>query len=155
MKRGRGFAAAAAAVLVASVSFAAGVAPNDVKFADNAVMEPLSGAAGNPDEGVKVVVNKSLGNCLACHAVSALSNQQFHGDVAPSLDGVADRWKPAELRAIVSDSKKVFGPETVMPGFYSLNVGADVRKDLVGKTILSAQQVEDVVAFLSTLKDAQ
>jgi sulfur-oxidizing protein SoxX len=57
------------------------------------------------------------------------------------------------LRAIVSDSKKVFGSETVMPGFYSLNVGVNVRKDLVGKTILTAQQVEDVVAYLETLKE--
>jgi L-cysteine S-thiosulfotransferase len=56
------------------------------------------------------------------------------------------------LRAIVTDAKQVFGPQTVMPGFYSLHVGVDVRKDLIGKTILSAQQVEDVVAYLSTLK---
>jgi sulfur-oxidizing protein SoxX len=57
-----------------------------------------------------------------------------------------------QLRAIVTNSKAVFGPDTVMPGFYSLDVGKHVRKDLVGKTILSAQQVEDIVAYLSTLK---
>ena len=85
--------------------------------------------------------------------MSALKKELFHGNVGPSLDGVADRWKPAELRAIVTDSKQVFGPETVMPGFYSLNVGVNVRKDLVGKTILTAQQVEDVVAYLETLKE--
>ena len=90
---------------------------------------------------------------LACHQVSAQSKELFHGDVGPSLDGAGSRWKPEELRAIVTDSKQVFGPETVMPGFYSLNVGMDVRKDLVGKTILTAQQVEDVVAYLETLKE--
>jgi sulfur-oxidizing protein SoxX len=155
MKLGRVFATASATLLMGGVSFAVDVAPNDVDFQDKAVMESLTDAPGNAEEGVKVVINRKLGNCLACHAISALSNQPFHGDVAPPLDGVADRWKPVELRAIVSDSKKVFGEDTVMPGFYSLNVGVNVRTDLVGKTILTAQQVEDVVAFLSTLKDGQ
>ena len=58
-----------------------------------------------------------------------------------------------ELRAIVVNSKAIFSEDTIMPGFYSLDVGKDVRKDLVGKTILSAQQVEDVVAYLATLKE--
>ena len=56
------------------------------------------------------------------------------------------------VRTIVVNAKAVFTKETVMPGFYSLEVGEDVRKDLVGKTILTAQQVEDVVAYLTTLK---
>ena len=64
------------------------------------------------------------------------------------------RWTPAQLRAIVIDSKVVFGPDTVMPGFYSLKVGKNPRKDLVGKTILSAAQVEDIVAYLATLKES-
>ena len=74
-------------------------------------------------------------------------------DVGPVLDGVADRWSAEELRAIVVNSKAVFGEETVMPGFYSLEVGKFVSEDLVGKTILSAQEVEDVVAYLGTLKE--
>lgn len=132
---------------------AADVAPADVKYVDNAVNTSLTGVTGNPEEGAKVFVNRSLGNCLACHAVALLEKELFHGDVAPPLDGAADRWKPEELRAIVADSKQVFGEETVMPGFYSLDVGSDVRKDLVGKTILTAQQVEDVVAYLASLKE--
>ncbi len=141
------------AVFFSSASFAADVAPGDVKFEDNAVMASLTGVPGNPEEGASVFKNRSLGNCLACHANGALSKEGFHGNVAPPVDGAAERWKPEELRAIVSDSKKVFGPETVMPGFYSLNVGVNVREDLVGKTILTAQQVEDVVAYLATLKE--
>lgn len=128
------------------------VAPTEVKFEDMSVKSSLTGVAGNPDEGAKTLVNRSLGNCLACHAVQTLSKEQFHGDVAPPLDGVADRWSVEELRAIVTDAKKVFSEESVMPGFYSLSVGVNVRKDLVGKTILTAQQVEDVVAYLATLK---
>lgn len=142
-----------AALFSSGASFAADVAPGDVKFEDNAVVASLTGVPGNPEEGAKVFKDRSLGNCLACHANAAMKGDLFHGTVAPPVDGVADRWKPAELRAIVSDSKKVFGSETVMPGFYSLNVGVNVRKDLVGKTILTAQQVEDVVAYLETLKE--
>jgi len=73
--------------------------------------------------------------------------------VGPALDDVASRWEEPMLRAIVANSKQVFTDETVMPGFYSLKVGQHVREDLVGKTILTAQQVEDVVAYLGTLKE--
>lgn len=148
-----------AVVVAMSVSMLAGsawagdIAPNDMEFADSAVSASLTGKPGDAAEGAKVFVNRKLGNCLACHEVSALKNELFHGNVGPSLDGAGSRWEPAQLRAIVSDSKKVFGSETVMPGFYSLNVGVNVRKDLVGKTILTAQQVEDVVAYLETLKE--
>ncbi|TIP10424.1 sulfur oxidation c-type cytochrome SoxX [Mesorhizobium sp.] len=149
---------AGAATLVAAVCFgwateAAEVAPDQVKFEDNMVAASLTDAPGNPEEGAKVFVNRSLGNCLACHVVKSLGKEQFHGNVAPALDGAATRWKTEELRAIVADSKKVFGEQTVMPGFYSMEVGDNVRKDLVGKPILTAQQVEDVVAYLATLKE--
>ena len=148
-------ALAAIAAMAISVAFAqaAEVAPGDVKIEDLAIKASLTGASGSPDEGAKTLANRSLGNCLACHAVTALGQEQFHGDVAPSLDGVADRWTVEELRAIVVDAKQVFSDETMMPGFYSLNVGINVRKDLAGKTILTAQQVEDVVAYLATLKE--
>jgi sulfur-oxidizing protein SoxX len=154
MKLGKAFVMASAALVMTSVSIAADVPPDNVGFEDHAVTASLTGTPGNPEDGAKVLVNRSLGNCLACHTVAVLEKEQFHGDVAPPLDGVADRWTPEELRAIVVDAKQVFGEETVMPGFYSLHVGINVRKDLVGKTILTAQQVEDVVAFLSTLTDA-
>lgn len=136
-----------------AVSAAAEIAPGDVAFEDGEVKLSLSGAAGDPAEGAKTLVDRSLGNCLACHAVQDQSNQLFHGNVAPPLDGAADRWTVEQLRAIVVDAKQVFTDETMMPGFYSLNVGINVRKDLVGKTILTAQQVEDVVAYLATLKE--
>jgi L-cysteine S-thiosulfotransferase len=146
-------AAVLIALLTANAAFASEVGPNDAKFEGNAVAQSLTGKPGNPEEGAKALVDRGLGNCLACHAISALKKEQFHGDVAPPLDGVADRWRPEELRAIVVDAKQAFGPDSVMPGFYSLNVGLNVREDLVGKTILTAQQVEDVVAYLSTLKE--
>lgn len=144
---------AAAFVLQAGFAFAGEVAPAEVKFEDLAVSASLTGVAGNAEEGAKVFKDRSLGNCLACHANKAMEKELFHGTVGPAMDGAGSRWEPEQLRAIVADSKKVFGDETVMPGFYSLDVGEKVREDLVGKTILTAQQVEDVVAYLSTLKE--
>src|SRR3546814_14565870 len=78
-------------------------------------------------------LDRKLGNCLACHANSDLSEQLFHGGVGPSLDGAGERWTPEQLRAIVVDSKAVFGEQSVMPGFYSLDVGVNVRKALVDR----------------------
>ncbi len=153
MRAGKTVVFVAMISVLAGAAWAQDVAPKDVKFTDNAVSESLTGKPGDPAEGAKVLVDRKLGNCLACHQVSALKKELFHGDVGPSLDGAGSRWKPEELRAIVTDSKHVFGPDTVMPGFYSLHVGVNVAKDLVGKTILSAQQVEDVVAYLETLKE--
>lgn len=127
-------------------------APGDVKIENLAISTPLTGQAGDAAAGKEVFANRKLGNCLACHANSDMSDQLFHGEVGPSLDGAATRWKPEMLRTIVVNAKAVFSDETVMPGFYSLEVGEDVRKDLIGKTILSAQQIEDLVAYLSTLK---
>jgi len=136
-----------------SAALAAVVAPDLVKNVDGEVAMSLTGTAGNAEDGAKIFADKKLGNCLACHANKSMSNQLFHGNVGPPLDGVASRWEPQQIRAILVNSKAVFGPDTVMPGFYSLEVGADVRKDLVGKTILSAKQIEDLVAYLVTLKE--
>ena len=149
----RFMAALAFAIAIAGGASAGEIAPGDVKFDDMTVAASLTGMPGNPDEGAKAFVNRGLGNCLACHAVKSLSKEQFHGDVAPSLDGAADRWSTEQLRAIIVDSKQVFTADTIMPGFYSLNVGKNPRKDLVGKTILTAQQGEDVVAYLATFKE--
>src|SRR5215475_10809292 len=74
---------------------------------------PLTGKPGDAKEGVKVVIGRRLGNCLSCHEISALPDEEFHGDVGPSLDGVAGRWDAAALRMIVVNAKMVFGPETV------------------------------------------
>ena len=140
---------------VFTVGFASADAtgPDAVKFDDGKVAASISGAAGNAEEGRNVFKNRKLGNCLACHANADQSKELFHGEVGPSVDGAGDRWTKEELRAIVVDSKMVFGEQTVMPGFYSLKVGKNVADKFKGKTILTAQQVEDVVAYLTTLKE--
>ncbi|GAB4391740.1 MAG: sulfur oxidation c-type cytochrome SoxX [Kiloniellaceae bacterium] len=144
----------AAAAFVAGISAAAAMdmAPDDVTVVDGVVAKSLTGAPGDVADGRKFFADRKLGNCLACHANSDMSEQLFHGEVGPPLDGVGERWSEEELRAIIVNSKAVFGEQTVMPGFYTLDVGKNVRKDLVGKTILTAEQVESIVAYLVTLK---
>lgn len=150
----RTWLAAAAAIAATTAVASSETAPGDVKINDDMqVTESLTGTPGDPAAGRSTFADRKLGNCLACHAVDDQSEQLFHGEVGPELNGVGDRWTPEELRAIVVNSKAIFSEDTIMPGFYSLDVGKDVRKDLVGKTILSAQQVEDVVAYLATLKE--
>jgi len=117
-----------------------------------AIPAPLTGRPGDPKEGGKVVAERRLGNCLSCHEIDALREEEFHGDVGPSLDGVAGRWDTGTLRMIVVNAKTVFGEETVMPAFYRVDGLNRVRSQFLGKPILTAQQVEDVVAFLATLK---
>ena len=150
-----------AATFAAGAAFAGGmVAPADVKFTeDGAVEASLSGTAGNVANGAKIMKTKSLGNCIACHEVTALNDAPFHGEVGPMLDGVADRWNEAELRGILSDAKRTYDG-TVMPAYYKVDGFTRPGKAYTGKApdgpldpLLSAQQIEDVVAFLMTLKD--
>lgn len=137
----------------------ADTAPVEVAYDEGAVAQTLTGTPGNPDEGAKVMSNRGLGNCVACHAISAMPDVAFQGNVGPSLDGVADRWEEAQLRGIVSDAKMTFDG-TIMPSFYK--VGPYIRQGdaFTGKAaegelppLLTAQQIEDVVAYLMTLKE--
>ncbi len=122
----------------------------DYKVVDDAISAPLTGKAGDPGNGRKVAINRKKGNCLACHAMP-VPEQQFHGEVGPSLEGVGDRYTADELRLRLVDSK-VLNPDTIMPSFYKTSGLNRVMKKFEGKTILSAQEVEDVVAYLVTLK---
>jgi sulfur-oxidizing protein SoxX len=131
---------------------AAEVAPGDVKIDGGKVAMSLTGVAGNPEEGANAFKDRKLGNCLACHVNKAMSKELFHGNVGPELDGVAGRYSVEELRAIVVNAKITLNEQSMMPGFYTLDVGKSVREESVGKTVLTAQQVEDVVAYLATLK---
>ena len=149
-----------AAILAAGTAIAGPVAPANVAYTeDGAVEASLSGAAGDPEAGAKVMTTKSLGNCVACHQVTALSEAPFHGNVGPSLDGVGDRWNLAELRGILSNAKRTY-EGTVMPAYYVVDGFTRPGNAYTGKAaegaldpLLSAQQIEDVIAFLSTLKD--
>ena len=146
--------------LATSVSATAqDLSPTAVSFTDGAVEQSLSGVAGDAAQGRMVVGNKSLGNCVACHEVSDLDDVPFQGEIGPPLDGAGDRWSEAELRGIVSNAKIMF-EESMMPSFYKTEGFIRPGKAYTGKAaddtfgpLLTAQQIEDVVAYLTTLKD--
>ena len=147
------------AVLAGVAVQAEEIKPTEVNFVDGAVEGSLSGAPGDAANGA-ILMNKGSGNCIACHAVSALSDLPFHGEIGPPLDGAADRWSEAELRGIVANAKMMF-EGTMMPSFYKTEGFIRVGDAYTGKApeggevppLLTAQEVEDVVAFLQTLKE--
>lgn len=150
-----------AAVLasVGTLAFAQ-TAPNDVSFGEYGQIEAsLSGAAGNAEAGLEIMVARGKGNCIACHQVTALEEYPFHGEVGPSLDGVGARWTAEDLRGIVANAKMTF-EGTVMPAFYQTDGFTRPGNAYTGKAadgpldpILTAQEIEDVVAYLMTLTD--
>ncbi len=142
----------AATVGLTAFANAETVAPSDLNFIDGAIEASLTGTAGDPENGKAVFLNRKLGNCLACHMNEDLADQPFHGEVAPPLDGVADRWSEAELRGIISNPKNMF-EGTIMPAFYRDSGFFRVMDSFADQPILDAQQVEDVVAYLMTLKE--
>jgi sulfur-oxidizing protein SoxX len=138
---------------------AAEVAPSDVKYTDGAINEPLTSAPGDPVAGREILGSRSLGNCVACHAVTELSDIPFHGEIGPMLDGAGERWSEAELRGIVANAKVMF-PDSMMPSFYRVdgytrpgNAYTGEAADNTFGPLLTAQQIEDVVAYLVTLKE--
>ena len=142
-----------AGAALASFATAETVAPADVQFDEyGAVAASLTGVAGDAENGRKVFMNRKKGNCLACHVNDDMSEQSFHGEVGPELNGVADRWETAELRGIVVNAKKMFDG-TIMPAFYRDAGFNRTLKKFDGKAILSAQEVEDLLAYISTLKE--
>ena len=102
---------------------------------------------------------RKKGNCFACHLISKLAAKaKDHpkkyadmGDIAPPLDGVASRYTQGELRMMLIDSHKAF-PDTIMPSFFRSEGFTRVKKKFKGKTVLKAQEVEDILSFLKTLK---
>jgi sulfur-oxidizing protein SoxX len=119
---------------------------------DQGISASLTGAKGDPKKGEAVVISRVQGNCLACHVVTALAREPFHGNTGPALDGVAGRLSEGEIRLRLVDGTKI-NPETMMPSFYRVEGFNRVLPNFRGKSVLTAEQVEDVVAYLLTLKD--
>lgn len=116
-------------------------------YFDVSRMAPLTDSPGDPVQGRKIVVSKGM--CLSCH-VMPIPEEADHGDVGPELAGVGSRLQPPELRMRIVDPK-VLNPDTPMPSFFKKDLNR-VAKQWEGQTILTAQEVEDVVAYLGTLK---
>ena len=117
---------------------------------NDAIATSLTGKAGDPVNGKKLATNRKKGNCLACHSMP-IPEQAFHGNIGPDLKGISSRYSEGELRLRIVNPK-VLNSETIMPAFYKADGFNRVMKKFVGKTIITAQEVEDIVAYLMTLK---
>jgi len=144
---------------IATVAFAQEVTPTSVSFDDGAVEQSLSGVAGDASNGRIIVGDKGQGNCVACHMISDLADVPWHGEIGPMLDGAGERWSEAQLRGIVANAKIMF-EDSMMPAFYKTEGFTRPGNAYTGKAaddtfgpLLTGQQIEDVVAYLVTLKD--
>ncbi|KNY24511.1 sulfur oxidation c-type cytochrome SoxX [Methylobacterium sp. ARG-1] len=118
----------------------------------DAIAQGLTGAPGDAARGRAIVVDRTRGLCLLCHA-GPFPEERFQGNLAPDLTGVGGRLSPGQLRLRLVDGR-VLNPETIMPSYYSLAGLARVGRAWQGRPILSAAEIEDVVAFLATLREA-
>jgi sulfur-oxidizing protein SoxX len=111
----------------------------------------LTGAPGDPTRGRAIVADRQKGLCLLCHT-GPFPEQRFQGDLAPDLRGAGSRWSEGQLRLRLVDGSRL-NPDTVMPSYYRIDGLMRVGRLWAGKPVLTAEQIEDVVAFLATLKD--
>ncbi len=117
----------------------------------DAIPASLTGQSGDAARGRAIVANRSVGLCLLCHS-GPIAEERFQGDLAPSLAGAGSRWSEGQLRLRIVDGARL-NADTIMPPYYRTTGLQRVARNFDGKTILSAAQVEDVVAYLATLKD--
>jgi L-cysteine S-thiosulfotransferase len=109
----------------------------------------LTGAKGDPQRGRAIVANRQVGLCLLCHS-GPFPEERFQGDLAPDLRSAA-RLTEGQLRQRLVDPAKA-NPDSIMPAYYKVDGLTRVAPSLRGKPLLSAEQIEDVVAWLVTLK---
>ncbi|MBM3372454.1 MAG: sulfur oxidation c-type cytochrome SoxX [Betaproteobacteria bacterium] len=133
---------------VAANAAAADPAVLQYKVSGDTIATPLA-APGDALRGRDIVAGRD-GNCLLCHAIPE-TGARFMGDIAPPLSGIGARLSAAQLRLRVVDQSRL-NPDTVMPSYFKVDGLHRVAPAFRGKPILNAAQVEDVVAFLQTLK---
>jgi sulfur-oxidizing protein SoxX len=116
----------------------------------DAIPQSLTGQPGDPARGRAIVIKRET-TCLLCHS-GPFPEERFQGDLATDLRGAGRRWSPAELRLRMVDAARL-NPATIMPSFYRTDGLYRVAPAWRGKPILTAEQVEDVVAYLATLRE--
>lgn len=117
----------------------------------DAIPASLTGAPGDAARGRAIVLDRQRGLCLLCHG-GPFPEERFQGDLAPSLAGAGARLSEAQLRLRMVDGRRL-NPDTIMPAYFSLERLVRVGRAWQGRTVLSAEEIEDVVAFLATLRD--
>lgn len=120
------------------------------EVAGDAILTPLTGRRGDPVRGRQIVADRRTGLCLLCHP-APIAEERFQGDLAPDLAGVGGRLTEGQLRLRVVDSRRL-NPSSIMPAYFRAEGVERVARDRAGQTVLDAGQVEDVVAWLATLR---
>jgi sulfur-oxidizing protein SoxX len=118
--------------------------------ADDAIERPLTDVPGDAARGRAIVGNRQVGLCLLCHT-GPFPEERFQGNLAPDLNGAGARWSEGQLRLRMVDSKRL-NPQSMMPSYYRADDHVRVASAWQGRTALDSQQIEDVIAFLRTLK---
>jgi L-cysteine S-thiosulfotransferase len=115
-----------------------------------AIPVSLTGARGDPERGRTIVVERQS-TCLLCHS-GPFPEQRFQGNLSPDLKGTGARWTEGQLRLRMVDASRL-NADTIMPPYYRVEGLTRVAAPWRGKPILSAEQIEDVVAYLTTLRE--
>jgi L-cysteine S-thiosulfotransferase len=144
------------ALLAALIGSAAGAARAEgalppYMIVGDEIPASLTGAKGDPARGREIVVNRQVGLCLLCHS-GPFPEQKFQGTLAPDLAGAGGRATEGALRLRIVDASKLKA-DTIMPPYYRIDGLTRVAPAFQGKPILTAEQIEDVVAFLLTLRE--
>ena len=142
------------AVLAALLWGTAAAAAGAATVVGDGIPQPLTATAGDAERGRAIVGSRQQGLCLLCHAgpVSAdFPQARLQGNLATDLAGAGSRWTEAQLRLRVADSRRL-NPESLMPSLHSTEGHQRVGRAWQGRPVLDAQQVEDVVAYLKTLR---
>lgn len=138
-----------------SVSFlamllAAPLAASDLRRVEDRLPDSLTGQAGDPARGRAVVLNRAVSACLLCHS-GPFPEAPFQGNLAPTLAGVGERLDAGQIRLRLVDPT-LLEPKSIMPSYFRIDGLNRVGPSWRGKTILTAEQLEDVVAYLVTLQ---
>ena len=135
--------------LAAAAAYADELPP--VRVENGAIATSLTGKPGDAARGRTIVVARTVGLCLLCHS-GPFPEERFQGNLAPDVKGAGSRWSEGELRLRMVDSHRL-NPDTIMPAYYQLDGLNRVAPAFRGKPLLTAEQIEDVVAFLKTMRD--
>jgi sulfur-oxidizing protein SoxX len=128
-----------------------GVGLHPYTIVGDAIPQSLTGANGNAERGRAIVVNRQVGLCLLCHS-GPFPEEKFQGTLAPDLKGAGSRATEGQLRLRIVDASRL-NADTIMPPYYRVDGLVRVAPAFQGKTVLTAEQIEDVIAYLATLKD--